>query len=144
MALSESALSDLLAALQAGEGVDLVRELARWALQELIEVEASQKIGAGRYERNEERVTERNGHRPRVVSTKAGDLHLAIPKLRAGVVLPVAARAAPAHRPGAVRGGDGGVRVRGVDPRCRRLGGGDGDRHRDQEVRGLEDLRRAR
>ena len=88
MALSESALSDLLAALQAGEGVDLVRELARWALQELIEVEASQEIGADRYERNEERVTERNGHRPRVVSTKAGDLHLAIPKLRAGSFFP--------------------------------------------------------
>ena len=41
MALSESALSDLLASLQAGDGVDLVRELARWALQELIEVEAT-------------------------------------------------------------------------------------------------------
>ncbi len=40
MALSESALSDLLAALQVGDGVDLVRELARWALQELIEAEA--------------------------------------------------------------------------------------------------------
>ena len=88
MALSESALSDLLAALQAGENVDLVRELARWALQELIEAEASAKIGAGRYERSEDRITERNGHRPRVMSTKAGDLHLAIPKLRAGTFFP--------------------------------------------------------
>ena len=47
MALSESALSDLLASLQAADGVDLVRELARWALQELIEVEAATAIGAG-------------------------------------------------------------------------------------------------
>ena len=98
MALSESALSDLLASLQAADGVDLVRELARWALQELIEVEAAAVIGAGRYERTEGRVTERNGHRPRVVSTKAGDLHVAIPKLHAQLVLPVVARAASAHR----------------------------------------------
>jgi putative transposase len=88
MALSESAVSDLLTALQTGEGVDLVRELARWALQELIEAEASQKIGAGRDERTEDRITERNGHRPRVVSTKAGDLHVAIPKLRVGSFFP--------------------------------------------------------
>jgi transposase-like protein len=47
----------------AGDGVDLVHELARWALQELIEVEAAERIGAGRYERSGERVTERNGHR---------------------------------------------------------------------------------
>jgi len=88
MALSESALSDLLASLQAADGVDLVRELARWALQELIEVEASAAVGAGRYERTDTRVTERNGHRPRVVSTKAGDLHVAIPKLRQGSFFP--------------------------------------------------------
>ena len=84
MALSESALSDLLASLQVGDGVDLVRELARWALQELIEAEAAAVIGAGRYERSDGRVTERNGHRPRVLSTKAGDLHVGIPKLRPG------------------------------------------------------------
>src|ERR687897_543217 len=88
MALSESALSDLLASLQPGDGVDLVRELARWALQELIEAEAAGVIGAGRYERSDTRVTERNGHRPRVLSTKAGDLHVAIPKLRAGSFFP--------------------------------------------------------
>src|SRR5918993_487109 len=88
MALSESALSDLLASLQAGDGVDLVRELARWGLQELIEAEAAGVIGAGRYERSDTRVTERNGHRPRVLSTKAGDLHVAIPKLRAGSFFP--------------------------------------------------------
>ena len=83
MALSESALSDLLTSLQVGDGVDLVRELARWALQELIEAEAAAAIGAGRYKRSDGRVTERNGHRRRVVSTKAGDLHVAIPKLPA-------------------------------------------------------------
>jgi len=88
MALSESALSELLAALTVGEGVDLVRELARWTLQELIEAEASAMVGAGRYERVDGRVTERNGHRQRVLSTKAGDLALGIPKLRQGSFFP--------------------------------------------------------
>ncbi len=88
MALNESALSELLGALRAGDGVDLVRELAQWALQELIEVEATERIGAARYERTGERVTERNGHRPRTLSTKAGDLSLAIPKLRQGSFFP--------------------------------------------------------
>ena len=88
MALSESAVSDLLDALRVGEGTDLVRELAQWALQQLIEAEATEKIGADPWERNGERTTHRNGHRPRVLSTKAGDLQLGIPKLRKGSFFP--------------------------------------------------------
>jgi putative transposase len=88
MALDESALSELLAVLRAGDGVDLVRELAQWALQELIEAEAAERIGARRYERSDERVTERNGHRSRTLTTKAGDLDVGIPKLRRGSFFP--------------------------------------------------------
>jgi putative transposase len=33
-------------------------------------------------------VTHRNGHRPRVWSTKAGDLELGIPKFRRGAFFP--------------------------------------------------------
>ena len=51
MALSESALSELLVALtDRDRGVDLVRELAEWLAQELIELEATGAIGAARYE----------------------------------------------------------------------------------------------
>ena len=88
MALSESALSELRAAIDVGQGGDLIRHLAEWTMQQLIEAEASDRIGAGRYERNEARTTERNGHRPRVLSTKAGDLSLKIPKLREGSFFP--------------------------------------------------------
>lgn len=88
MALDESALSALLDALRVGEGTDLVRELAQFGLQQLIELEATEAIGAGRYERAEGRVAERNGHRPKVLTTKAGDLHLAVPKLRTGSFFP--------------------------------------------------------
>ena len=48
MTQHDSALPELLAALQAGDGVDLVRELARWALQELIEPDATPPTGAAR------------------------------------------------------------------------------------------------
>lgn len=88
MALSESALSDLLDAFRAGDGVDLIRESVRLVLQELIEVEAAEAIGAARYERTDSRVTERNGHRPRLLATQAGDIELGIPKLRTGSFFP--------------------------------------------------------
>lgn len=41
--------------------------------KELTELEAAQKIGAARYERAEGRLTQRNGARERLLSTKAGD-----------------------------------------------------------------------
>lgn len=48
MAPEESALSALLDALRVGEGTDLVRELAQWALQQLIDAEAvGVTVGAG-------------------------------------------------------------------------------------------------
>ena len=84
MALSQSVASELLEAFRAGEGVDFVRESVRLVMQELIETEASEVVGAGRYERNPSRVTERNGSRPRLVATQAGDVELRIPKLRQG------------------------------------------------------------
>lgn len=89
MALPQSALSELLDAFRAGDGVDLIRESVRVALQELIEIEATERIGAAPYERTEDRVAERNGHRPRMLTTKAGDVELRIPKLRKGSFFPI-------------------------------------------------------
>ena len=48
MALSQSVASELLEAFRAGEGVDLIRESVRLVMQELIETEASERIGADR------------------------------------------------------------------------------------------------
>lgn len=89
MALPQSALSELLEAFRAGDGVDLVRDSVRVALQELIELEVTERIGAAPYERTDDRVTERNGHRPRMLTTKAGDVELRIPKLRKGSFFPI-------------------------------------------------------
>ena len=89
MALSQSAVSELLEALRTGEGVDLIRESVRMVMQELIEAEATEQVGAGRYERSESRVNERNGSRARLLATQAGDVELRIPKLRKGSFFPV-------------------------------------------------------
>jgi hypothetical protein len=48
----------------------------------LIEADAAQHIGADRYERSASRTTHRTGTRARLLSTKAGDVELRIPKLR--------------------------------------------------------------
>lgn len=89
MALSQSALSELLDAMRSGGSIDVMREAMTLVLQELIEAEATAAIGAGRYERTDERTTHRNGSRTRMLSTKAGDVELHIPKLREGSFLPV-------------------------------------------------------
>jgi len=78
----------LLDALRAGGDLDVVREALTLVLQSLIEAEATQVIGAGRYERSAARTTHRNGARSRLLSTKAGDVELRIPKLREGSFFP--------------------------------------------------------
>jgi putative transposase len=88
MALPKSAVSELLEAFRTGEGVDLIRESVRMVMQELIEAEATEKIGAGRYERTDARTTDRNGARTRLLATQAGDVELRIPKLRKGSFFP--------------------------------------------------------
>src|SRR3954454_6483825 len=100
MALSQSALSELLDAFRTGDGVDMIRESVRTVLQELVEFEAAGVVGAERYERSEDRVTERNGTRPKLLATKAGRHRAADPETAEGLVLPVHPRTPPPDRPG--------------------------------------------
>jgi Transposase, Mutator family len=74
--------------LQIGRGLDLIRESVRLFCQELIETELSALIGAESYDRSEDRTGVRNENRSRVLTTKAGDVELAIPKLRRGSFFP--------------------------------------------------------
>ena len=69
-------------------GVDWLREQVRVLVQEVMEAEVSARVGAGRYERSEERTTQRNGYRERVWDTRVGTMSLAIPKLRQGSYFP--------------------------------------------------------
>ena len=81
MALDQSAIADLLDALRAGGGLDVIREGMALVLQALIDAEVAQHIGAQPYERTDTRTAYRNGTRARLLSTKAGDVELKIPKL---------------------------------------------------------------
>jgi putative transposase len=79
----------VVAYLLAGDGVDFLRESLTWVCQQLMEAEASELVGAARGERApEERLTHRNGYRTRAWQTRAGELDLAIPKLRRGSYFP--------------------------------------------------------
>jgi len=88
MALDQSALLDLLAQLKLTDVTDRIRVATETLYQELIDAEATAFIGAGPFERSDERTTHRNGTRPRLLTTTAGELDLKIPKLRAGTFFP--------------------------------------------------------
>ena len=88
MALLQSDLIDLLDAIRAGGDLDVVRHSVELVLQALIDTEATEVIGAEPHERTPARTTQRNGARERLLSTKAGDVELRIPKLRKGSFFP--------------------------------------------------------
>jgi putative transposase len=88
MALDQSALLEVLDALKAAEVDDRIRQAAQTIYQALIEAELSSVIGAIPHQRTDARTAHRNGHRPRVLASTAGDLELRIPKLRAGSFFP--------------------------------------------------------
>ena len=74
--------------LMSSEHADVVRESVAWVVAELMEAEVAGQIGAELGEISGERVTQRNGYRPRPWDTRAGEIELAIPKLRQGSYFP--------------------------------------------------------
>ena len=85
--------TDLSIALQelldkAGADMDFLREAVMLLAQHLMELEVSRQIGAERHERTPERVTHRNGYRPRLWDTRVGTIELRVPKLRQGSYFP--------------------------------------------------------
>ncbi len=88
MTITNSDLNELLDAVRAGGDIDVVRRGVELMLQALIDAEATAQIGAERFERSSTRTTQRNGTRDRLLSTKAGDVDLKIPKLRQGSFFP--------------------------------------------------------
>ena len=67
---------------------EVFRRLLRAGLQDLVDAEAAAVIGAQRYERTPQRTNRRNGKRLKTVATTAGEVELAIPKLRTGSFFP--------------------------------------------------------
>ena len=71
------------------EHADVLRESVRWLVAQLMEVEVSELIGAEHGERRpDDRLTHRNGYRPRRWDTRAGEIELQIPKIRQGSYFP--------------------------------------------------------
>jgi len=88
MALDYSALLSLLSQLKDTDLTDRVRTALERVYQELIDAEAAEMIGALPHERSSDRSTYRNGSRPRLLTSQAGDLRLRIPKPRQGSFFP--------------------------------------------------------
>src|SRR3954471_19464570 len=88
MALDNAALLKVLEAMQGAGVEDRVRTAAQTIYQALIDAELTSVIGAGPWERTDERTAQRTGSRSRLLTTTAGDLELRIPKLRAGSFFP--------------------------------------------------------
>src|SRR3954469_19463020 len=71
------------------DGLDFLRESLLWVVQQLMEAEVSELVGGARGEgAPEERLTHRSGYRARTWATRAGEIELAIPKLRRGSYFP--------------------------------------------------------
>ena len=88
MAVDHGALLEVLEAMKTAGVDDRVKTAAQTIYQALIEAELTAAIGAAPHERVETRTAQRNGSRPRTLTTTAGDLELRIPKLRTGSFFP--------------------------------------------------------
>jgi len=88
MPKTHAAATELASLLDGSTAGELIPELVRRGLLQLIELEATAVIGAEGHERTEGRLGHRNGYRPRSLTTQVGDIDLLIPKLRAGSFLP--------------------------------------------------------
>lgn len=66
------------------EEVDLLRPAVQRWLQELLESEMDETIGAGRYERTETRTGYRSGHYSRMLYMRVGPIELRVPQDREG------------------------------------------------------------
>jgi putative transposase len=82
------ALDELVRKAQLSDDVDFLREGVRALAQALMEVEVTEHIGAGRYERTPERTGERNGMRERRWDTRVGSSALRVPRVRDGSYFP--------------------------------------------------------
>ncbi len=79
---------ELVDKVMSSEHADVVRDSVAWVAAEIMEAEVAAQVGAGLGEVAPERVTQRNGYRPRAWDTRAGEIELRIPKLRSGSYFP--------------------------------------------------------
>ena len=66
------------------DDADFLREIVERVLQEVLEAEITEHVGAAPYERTDARKGHRNGHKPRTLRTRVGTLSLMVPQDREG------------------------------------------------------------
>jgi putative transposase len=78
VSVSDSIMPDLL------ERPNALSQLVETVIQQVLEAQVSEHLGADRYERSEERAGYRNGYRERQLFTRVGPLTLRVPQTREG------------------------------------------------------------
>lgn len=77
--------SEVLKGLFTADGKDeAFADLMSVILNQVLNAQAREQVGAGPYERSEDRLTYRNGYRERELNTRVGKLRLMVPRLRNG------------------------------------------------------------
>ena len=66
------------------DDADFLREIVERVLQEVLEAEMTEHVGAAPHERTDTRKGHRNGHKPRTLRTRVGTLNLLVPQDREG------------------------------------------------------------
>jgi putative transposase len=61
-----------------------LKEIVERVIQEMLELQMTEHIGAAPYERSATRTGQRNGHKPRALRTRVGTLNLLVPQDREG------------------------------------------------------------
>ena len=79
---------DLLTELINYQGENIMGEIVRLGLQQMMELDRDEHIGVGSYERGEERRSQRNGYKSRQLYTRVGTLALRVPQTRDGEFYP--------------------------------------------------------
>src|SRR5829696_5264579 len=66
------------------DDADFLREIVERVLQEVLEAEMTEHVGAAPHERTDASKGHRNGHKPRTLRTRVGTLNLLVPQDREG------------------------------------------------------------
>jgi len=60
---------------------DPILSMLKWMMEQLMEIEAEQKVGAKKHEHNSNRKSYFSGYRPRRFDTRLGTIYLMVPKV---------------------------------------------------------------
>lgn len=86
--IKKNSAEQLLTELINYQGDNLMGEIIRLGLQQLMELDRDEHIGVGSYERGQERRSQRNGYKSRQLYTRVGTLNLRVPQTRDGEFYP--------------------------------------------------------